>query len=115
MEVLLFLAIFGGLLALVIFSLYQRARQVHALLNEGIPVQGTVTRLRRFSQKGRARFAVHYQYSPDGQLRKGRSFVPKEQFEALTEGQLLALRYLADKPSVSAPEFVLERARQEKR
>ncbi len=115
MEILLFIAVFGGLVAVVGFSLYQRAKQVHALMNEGIPIQGTVTRLRRFTQKGRARFALHYEYSPDGQPRKGRAYVSREQFEAHSEGQLLALRYLAGKPSVSAPEFVLDRARQAKR
>ena len=112
MEILLFIAIFGGLVALVLFSLYQRAKQVHALVNEGIPIQGSVTSKRRFMQKGRLRFVLAYEYQPDGQTRRGRSVVSREQFELHGEGQALPLRYLADKPSVSAPEFVLDQARQ---
>jgi len=112
MEILLFIAVFGGLLALVLFSMYQRARQVHALVTEGIPIQGNVTNRRRFTQKGRMRFVLSYEYQPDGQTRRGRSVVSREQFEAHGEGDMLPLRYLASKPSVSAPEFVLDQARQ---
>jgi hypothetical protein len=115
MEILLFVAVFGSLLALVLFSLYQRARQVHALVDQGIPIQGIVTNKRRFMQKGRLRFVLTYEYHPDGKTRQGRSVVSREQFESHSEGQALPLRYRADKPSVSAPEFVLEQARRAQR
>ncbi|HEY6641613.1 DUF3592 domain-containing protein [Povalibacter sp.] len=115
MEVLLFFAVFGSVLALVLFSLYQRARQVHALVHEGVPIAGVVTRKHRFTQKNRARFSLHYEYTPNGRTRHGRAFVSREQFESHSEGQMLRVRYLARKPSVSAPEFVLDQARRAQR
>jgi hypothetical protein len=113
MEILLFIVVFGALASFVLFNLYRRAKQIHQLLNEGVPAQGTLFAKRRITQKGRARFIFSYEYEADGRQRKGRSVVSREVFDAHAEGQALAVRYLANKPSVSAPEFVLEKARQD--
>lgn len=113
MEILLFILVFGAAASIVLFNLYRRAKQVHQLLNEGVPAQGTLTAKRRVTQKGRSRYIFSYEYEADGRQRKGRSVVSGDVFDAHTEGQLLAVRYLASKPSVSAPEFVLDKARQD--
>lgn len=113
MEILLFIAFFGAAASIVLFNLYRRAKQIHELLKDGVPAQGTLSSKRRITQKGRARFIFSYEYEADGRRRKGRSVVSHEVFDAHEEGQVLAVRYLATKPSVSAPEFVLEKARKD--
>lgn len=113
MEILLFIVFFGAVASIVLFNLYQRAKHIHQLLSEGVPAQGTLSSKRRIAQKGRSRFILSYEYEADGRQRKGRSVVSREVFEAHTEGQTLAVRYLSGKPNVSAPELVLEKARQD--
>lgn len=113
MEILLFVAVFGAAVSLVLFNLYRRARHIHLLLNEGAPVHGIVSAKRSPVQKGRKRYILTYEYMADGATRKGRSIVSREVYDSHTEGQMIALRYLPMKPSVSAPEFVLEKARKD--
>lgn len=113
MEILLFVAIFGSAVALVLFTVYRRAKQIHHLLNDGAPVHGVVSSKRTYVQKGRQRFVITYEYMADGATRKGRSIVSRELFDAHSDGQSIALRYLPNKPAVSAPQFVLEKARKE--
>ena len=113
MEILLFVAVFGAAVSLVLFNLYRRARHIHLLLNEGAPIHGVVATKRSPVQKGRRRYILTYEYMANGATRKGRSIVSREVYDSHTEGQMIALRYLPMKPSVSAPEFVLEKARKD--
>lgn len=111
MGILLFILAIGALVGLSLWNGYQRARQVHELSQRGLPVTGTITR--RWKRRGkRRRPFLQYDYSVAGQSYKHTMALSWDEYEGCAEGQPIALRYLPEKPGISASEKIVEQSRQ---
>jgi hypothetical protein len=103
--------LFVAALGFVFWRGSQRAKEIQELKVHGQPTHGTIVARRKFSTKSSSRRVIVYEYNVDGRVRKHRSHVSREDFESLTEGQLIALRYLPHRPSVVAPEIVIAKSK----
>lgn len=111
MGILLFILAVGALVGLSLWNGYQRARQVYELSQRGLPVTGTITR--RWKSRGkRRRPFLRYDYSVAGQNYKHTMALSWDEYETYAEGQPIALRYLPDRPGISASEKIVEQSRQ---
>jgi hypothetical protein len=114
MDILFFSLALTAAAAWIVYNVRKRARERAALVHESVAIHGRITAKRVMRVKGRTRLMLLYEYSPNGQSCTGRCVVTREEFDAHAEGQMLALRYLPHRPSVSAPEFLLERVRRQR-
>jgi hypothetical protein len=103
--------LFVGGLGFVVWRGYTRAREIHELKIHGQPTHGTIVARNKFNTKPGSRWVIVYEYNVDGQVRKHRSHVSREEFESFKEGQLIALRYLPHRPTVVAPEIVIAKSK----
>ncbi len=111
MGLLLFILAAGALIGLSLWNGYARARQVHELVQHGLPVTGTITR--RWKRRGkRRRPFVAYEYSVSGRSYRHSMALGQDEYEGFAEGQPIALRYLPDKPHISATEKIVGQSRQ---
>jgi hypothetical protein len=91
---------------------YRRAKQIQQLIEHGQSIQGVIVGKRSSRGANSRRRMIVYEYTVDGRQRQARTRVSAEQFAAMEEGQLIAVRFLPDQPEISAPEFVVEQGRQ---
>ena len=104
-------SLFVAGLAVVLWRGYRRAQQIHELKIHGQQTHGTVVARRKFSTRSGTRWVIVYEYNVDGQVRKHRSSLSRQEWDSFAEGQLIALRYLPHRPSVVAPEIVIAKAK----
>jgi hypothetical protein len=111
MEILLFILAAAALFGLSLWSGYRRAKQVYELSQHGLPVTGTITR--RWKRQGKVRRPfLSYSYSVAGQTYKHTMALSSDEYLTYAEGQLIELRYLPNKPEISATEKIVEQSRQ---
>jgi|GEM_PF-2243817 len=111
MGFLLFILAAGALIGLSLWNGFARARQVYELTQHGLPVTGTITR--RWKRRGKKRKPyMAYEYSIAGQNYRHSMALSWDEYEAYAEGQPIALRYLPEKPGISATEKIVEQSRQ---
>ena len=91
---------------------YRRAKQIQKLIEHGQSIQGVIVGKRSSRRANSRRPMIFYEYTVEGRQRQARASVSAEQFAAIEEGQLIAVRFLPDQPEISAPEFVVEQGRQ---
>lgn len=106
---LLVLLSIGGL---ILFNASLRAKQVRALMERGTTITGILIAKRKPVAKGKRRFILSYEYTTSDATHKGRAVVSRSVFSQYEIGQALPLRYLDDRPAVSAPEFVIQKMRE---
>jgi hypothetical protein len=111
MEWWVFPLMLAGVLGIVAWRGYNRAREIHELKAHGQPTHGTIVARHKFNTKSGSRWVITYEYNVDGRPRKHRSHLSRQEFDTFTEGQLIALRYLPHRPTVVAPEIVIAKSK----
>lgn len=110
MEWLILSLVFIAFIVLTAIKGYRRASQIHVLIHQGQLAQGRIVAIRRFGTAAGHRWMLVYEYDVDGQQRKQRSFVSREEAQRMREADSIALRYLPASPAVAAPMFVIEKS-----
>lgn len=110
MEWLLFLLVAAAIAALSLWLGVRRGRQLLDLEKFGLPATATIVERRSYSRKSGRRFQIVYEYLAGAQLQRSSSFLSESEYEATTKGGSLGIKYLPDRPKVSAPEFTIAQA-----
>lgn len=93
------------------FLIMRRGFELKQLAADGVESTATVIRKRR-AGSARPRFFVRYEYrDADGNVHTHRSNVTRETWEAVAEGDTIAIAYSASKPRISAPLEIVHQAR----
>lgn len=106
-----------GLLAWLIFSVVRRGYQFRQLLEDGVETTAAVTR-KVVSRRRRRRpesYFLRYEYRDGmGEKRTHQSVVTEEVWNRHVEGGPLDVVYSRSQPAVSAPKYLVDRARSAK-
>jgi hypothetical protein len=108
------LAILAFIVAAVMIVVI-RGRQFGALVRRGVPATATVTRkfVTGKSGPGSATRRIGFSYvGPDGKSYERFASIALGQYQALAEGDSLRIVLLPDHPGTSAPEWLVESARE---
>ncbi len=109
---LLFLGTFILCILLGISAVIKRGFEFAKLCKDGAPITGTITDKSKRSRKGRTRYYITYEYLGwNGGKHSHRSVVSNEVFDSFEIGSPIKLIASRSKPSVSAPAYLVELAK----